>query len=172
MATLYSYPFSAWISYYNQFAESALERFQEIGEELENRTYKPEQLLSDVLGFWWQGATSWWDVMQQTAGGPVPIVFIKMRPDEESASTDFPAPRRGSGQPTMTPLGKISEPSRAPARGAKTKKPDVEVQWLDKRSCVAVTVHGLDGTILEPGLYQASVHYDEKLLAIVQVLVE
>jgi hypothetical protein len=175
MAGLYTYPMSAWINYWSRLAEDTVDRLQEISEEIENRKYGPSELFSDVLGFWWAGATGWWNVMQQGAGGPVPIVFLKMMPDEESASEEISAQRPGKGNPKATPTVRLVSEGKASG--------DVEVtvtaSWAkEKLNCLVITVEGLSQADLKAkkklraGLYQASVHQDEKLLAIVQVLVE
>lgn len=178
MAGLYTFPMSALINFYNVVAETSLERMQEMAEAIQNRRYQPSDFITDALGFWVDGANGWLSVVQQTVAGPVPFVFLKMRSDEETASDEVAVTRSGRATPEMTPLARLGRSSDDQA-GTHTERVTARARWAeDKRNCLVVEAQGLNleeiksGGRLAHGLYQASVHLDEKLLAIVQVLVE
>jgi hypothetical protein len=179
MARQYTLPMSAWVNFANHIVESSIERMQEASERLQDRKYQPSDWFSDVAGFWMDGADAWWSTFQQTVAGPIPFVFIKMRPDEEAASSPVFLRHVPGSTLEATDLVRFG--------GAARNAPSVDAVWVGGRpNCAAIEVRGLGRNEaqnpkdeaqkprirLDKGLYQSSVHMDEKLVAIVQILVE
>ena len=173
MARQYTLPMSAWVNFANHMMESSVERMQEASERLQDRKYQPSDWLADAVGFWMDGVDAWWCTFQQTIAGPIPFVFIKMRPDEEAASYEFPLRHVRGSTLKATDLVKLDGASPGKALW-------VSAAWAGGRpNCAVIQVHGLDNERLkkpkkrlDKGLYQSSVHMDEKLVAIVQILVD
>lgn len=171
MARMYTLPMSAWVNFANYMVESSVERMQEATERMQKREYTPGHLFADAVGFWMDGVDAWWCSFQQTIAGPVPFAFIKMRPDDESARCELPIRKVEGGTLEATDLMQLG--------GAAKGSLSVIPTWNTGRPNCAVTIaRALDakGTPLrgrlKEGLYQSSIHLDEKLVAIVQILVE
>lgn len=173
MNGFYTFPMSAWISFVNTVAETSLERMQEMSERIQKRQYTANDVFTDTLGYWIDGVNGWWSILQQTAAGPVPFAFIKMAPDEESATTELSIRKSGNDAIKATPLARLSD------SGEGEVSVTMDAAWAsDKPNCVVVRVQGLNAEqidadkTLREGLYQSSLHMNNQLVGIVQVLVE
>jgi hypothetical protein len=173
MNGFYTFPMSAWISFVNTVAETSLERMQEMSERIQKRQYTPNDIITDTLGYWIDGVNGWWGVVQQSAAGPVPFAFIKMASDDESATTELAIRKSGGDLIKATPLARLSD------SGEGEVSVTLDATWAtDKPNCVVVHVYGLNAEQvdadkkLREGLYQSSLHMNNKLVGIVQVLVE
>lgn len=172
MSRPYTFPMGAWINFANTVAEASLERMQEMTEAIQNRRYQPSDWITDSLGFWVDGMNGWWSAMQQNATGPVPFAFIRMAADEESATTELYARKFSESGVRWTDLVRLGD--------GKTNEPlTIEVRWdQNKPACLLVDAKGLThkdiaaGKALTAGLYQSSIIIDDKLVGIVQILVE
>lgn len=172
MSRPYTFPMGAWINFANTVAEASLERMQEITEAIQNRTYQPSDWITDAMGFWVDGMNGWWSAVQQNATGPVPFAFIRMAADEEAATTEIYVPKLSKSDLRWTDLVRLGD-------GKSSEPLNIEVRWdSDKPACLIVDAKGMTNTgpnakkPLTPGLYQSSIIIDDKLVGIVQILVE
>lgn len=172
MKPMYTFPMSAFINMANTVAESSLDRMQEMSEKIQKRQYTPSDIITDTLGFWIDGVNGWWSIVQQSVAGPVPFAFIKMATDSETNMAELPIRKSGSEAVQYTDLVRLS--------GSGNGVPVwIEVNWASaKPNCVRVTAHGLNQKQADAkeklckGLYQSSLHMDNKLIGIVQILVD
>jgi hypothetical protein len=186
MAELNTFPVSALISYFSRFSETTLERMRQIYDELQNRTYTPGKAMSDALSFWIDGTMGWWEAWQMSAVGPVPTLFVKMRPDDEVADIgEIPVAVRNKGALETTDLVRLGTPAGLQTGGSPSRlleKEDLQVGWAQSgRPHLVVQVHRIQppgaktaaakAPKLTPGLYQSLVLVDQKLLAIVHIFV-
>lgn len=172
MSKPYTFPMGAWINFANTIAEASLERMQEMTEAIQNRKYQPSDWVTDAYGFWMDGMNALWSAGQQNMSGPVAFAFIKMYADEESATAEIYARKFGKSGLRATDLVRLGDGgTSAPLR--------VRTRWdEDKPGCLIVEAKGLThneiraGGKLAKGLYQSSILIDDRLIGIVQILVE
>jgi hypothetical protein len=179
MARLEMFPLGAWVRYSGRLGTRTMDRVQEAFEDLESERYTPARFFSDSAHFWADMTTAWWTAVRQSAAGPAPVVFLKLYDDDQSVQKEGVAVEiDGAGQLEFTAPFRVGAPVAA-AKG--TREPgenDLRVAPdPGKPGCICVSLHRVSAedvakpSKFAPGLYQSVVHLDDKLVAMIQILV-
>jgi hypothetical protein len=183
MAKLNTPPLAPWIRFFSGFTERTFDRVQEAVDAIEEETYTPARFMSDGVRFWLDITVGWWNAMQAAALTPTPIVFLKILPNRESVKAEpLPVTIGDKTKLNTTPLIRLGGGDGDREIGEKPEADNLEVRMGVKPGCLSVTYHLVpppqEGRArkelpqLTPGVYQSLVHANNKLVAVVQLLVE
>ena len=174
MAVFDAVPLQVLLSFYSRLAESAITRLQEISEEIDRNEYTPAKFFSDTVKAWMQGTTSLWAAWQQAASGGVPVMFFKLKPDDEADRQSIAVQVPQGAQPEITELVSLGAAAAGEKLGRARRLSPGDVELSLEKNRLSVVVRGqqaLGKTAprAAAGTYQALVHVNKKPLAIIYV---
>jgi hypothetical protein len=158
---------TAMIDYWGNVGKGALRRLAVASEDVRNRTYGTERLVSDVVGLWMDGVDGWWGALRGPVAPSAPTVLFKVNEDAtqvKKASPPINVP--GIGQPVWTDIQRIGG---APDEAIPRDHVDVTVSAA--RDGLTITLKDLRRLRLRAGQYHGLVYIDEIPLVTIHVLV-
>jgi hypothetical protein len=164
---------SAWLGYWGNLSNGAMERWRIISREIAHREYSTGKLLSDTLNFWLQGTFGWYSATLGCSD-TAPTIFFDLNRQSESDAISVPVALSGHSkrQPQLIWFGKVVPPN---GKQGVEISPDNFKVWLSKaRDELVVSLYNLRPNkkkLLEEANYHAVVELDRKPLALVYVRV-
>lgn len=155
-----------WLGYWTYLADRSMQRWRCMAEEVEERRYGSDKLISDVLQFWGDAALGWCAAVRGSGvGNTVPLVFFHLHPRQEAdcKEIDFFAPSCPQGEPEVAYLVPI-------VGGDKDEISDGNVRLCVVPRRHALVIH-LEDLWQEPqpdltkGVYKGLIHVGEEPVA-------
>lgn len=153
---------SQWFGFWSSVADRSFTSWQRASEEIEERTYGVDELLSDVIDLWSYGAIAGWAAMW---GGDrrLPTLFFSLAKDDRSATDSI----LKQVLPVFKPSLPAVEPTVAFLRRIDRGKEEIAIEncyaKLEENELV-VRLQGLPDE-LEPAVYEGLVHVGNVPLA-------
>lgn len=106
-----------WFGYLTHLSDRSMERWHRMADEVDERTYGYDKLLSDVLQCWSDVTTGWMAAYQGggSGGAKMPVVFFLLNPDTEADCEElsvFP-PSLPHGEPAVAGVVPIVDGDKA-----------------------------------------------------------
>ena len=155
-----------WVGYWTFLAERSMQRWRCMAEEVEDRRYGSDKVISDILQFWGDATIGWCAALRGSGtGSTVPLVFFSLHPQQQAdgKEIDFFAPSCPQGDPEVAYLVPIHGGSASEINESK-----VRLCVVPRRHALVIHLEGLwkqGQPDLTPGVYKGLIHIGEEPVA-------
>jgi hypothetical protein len=152
---------TALAAHYAEIADDGLRRLRKAERDVRNRKYTPGKLLSDVLGFWMDGAFGCWAALSAGRVGGVPEVLFVLPKGKAGDSRDIPVYVPGTKQPDFTDIEVSGSPSTP------LSEDNIQVAITNERDVLKIALVKLHP--VSKGTYRTLIYVDQLPLAFLYV---
>jgi len=163
-------PMARWLKAYQRSMERTLDRWQQSSNKLgkdPNNPYTANDLVGDLLFPWKVGADAFWEAL---APEGTPTLTIAVPRGDATGKEEISVPATTSGGTlTMTELRRVGKTDMPlPGQGG---QPAQVTPTLKDATTLEVSLAGISPNADLNSEYQGSVCYDEKVIALVHVVI-